>query len=173
MLGSVADVLINSSKFSRSIDGSPITVADTMASRYVSSINSVLYFVQLPLTLTDVAGLRKYLGIVNVNGRTYHKIEVRFSEENGGNDFEDVYLYWFEEKTFSMAFLAYSYATSGGGVRFRKSFNKRVVGGITFQDYINYKPRDTHTPLNEMSNLFQKGELIELSRIENVDIQVN
>ena len=99
-----------------------------MANRYVASVDSVLYFVQLPLTLVDVAVLRKYLGMVNINGRTYHKIEVRFSEENGGHDFEDVYLYWFEGKTFSMDFLAYSYATNGGGVRFWKAFNKKGCG---------------------------------------------
>ena len=85
---------------------------------------------------------------------------MRFTEEDGGKDFEDVFLYWFDEQTFSMDYLAYSYITDGGGVRFREAFNKSEIGGIVFQDYINYKPEDKLTPLEEMGTLLIKGNLL-------------
>ncbi len=171
-LGYVEDLLVNSSEFSRRVNGNEIEVDSIWTGKYSSSVNSVLYFIQLPLTLMDPAAMKSYKGIVTVKGKNYHLIEVRFTEENGGEDFEDVFLYWFDEQTFSMDYLAYSYITEGGGVRFREAFNNRVVGGVVFQDYINYKPEDKLTPLEEMSALFDKGELIELSRIENVNISV-
>lgn len=172
-LGYVEDILINSSEFTRLVDGNEIEVDSIWTGKYSSSVNSVLYFIQLPLTLMDPAAMKTYKGITTVKGKNYYLIEVRFTEENGGEDFEDVFLYWFDEQTFSMDYLAYSYITEGGGVRFREAYNNRTINGIVFQDYINYKPEDKLTPLEEMSSLFDKGELIELSRIENVNISVD
>lgn len=171
-LGYVEDILVNSSEFTRLVDGEKQEVDSVWSSKYSNSVNSVLYFIQLPLTLTDPAAIKTYKGVVTVKGKNYHLIEVRFTEEDGGKDFEDVFLYWFDEQTFSMDYLAYSYITEGGGVRFREAFNKSEIGGVVFQDYINYKPEDKLTPLEEMSSLYDKAELIELSRIENVNISV-
>ncbi|MEP5611230.1 MAG: DUF6503 family protein [Cyclobacteriaceae bacterium] len=171
-LGYVEDILVNSSDFTRLIDGTELEVDSVWTGKYSNSVNSVLYFIQLPLTLTDPAALKDYKGISKINGKEYHLIEIRFTEEDGGKDFEDVFLYWFDATTFSMDYLAYSYITDDGGVRFREAFNKRKVGGVVFQDYINYKPEDKLTPIEEMSVLFEKGELVELSRIENVNVSV-
>ncbi len=171
-LGFVEDILVNSSQFTRLVDGNELEVDSVWTSKYSNSVNSVLYFIQLPLTLMDPAAIKKYRGLEEMKGKSYHVIEVRFTEEDGGKDFEDVFLYWFDQQTFSMDYLAYSYITEGGGVRFREAFNRSEVSGVVFQDYINYKPENKLTPLEQMSELFKKGELIELSRIENVNITV-
>jgi len=171
-LGYVEDILVNSSEFTRLVDGTELQTDSVWTGKYSSSVNSVLYFIQLPLTLTDPAAMKNYKGISKIRGKEYHLIEIRFTEEDGGEDFEDVFLYWFDATTFSMDYLAYSYITDGGGVRFREAFNKSEVGGVVFQDYINYKPEEKLTPIEEMSTLFEKGELIELSRIENINIKV-
>lgn len=171
-LGYVEDILINSSDFTRMVDGTELEVDSIWTGKYSNSVNSVLYFIQLPLTLMDPAAIKKYKGVTKIKGKDYHLVEIRFSEEDGGRDFEDVFLYWFDTATFTMDYLAYSYITDEGGIRFREAFNKSTVGGVTFQDYINYKPEDKLTPIEEMSTLFEKGELIELSRIENDNIVV-
>jgi hypothetical protein len=172
-IGFVEDILVNSSDFTRKVDGKILEVDSIWTGKYSSSVNSVLYFVQLPLTLMDPAAMKNYKGIEQIKGKSYHLIEIRFEEEGGGEDFEDVFLYWFDVETFSMDYLAYSYITEGGGVRFREAFNKNEINGVVFQDYINYKPKDKSTPLEELSALFQEDALIELSRIENVNIEVN
>lgn len=172
-LGFVEDILVNSADFTRLIDGNELEVDSVWTGKYSSSVNSVLYFIQLPLTLMDAAAIKKYLGTTVLKDKEYHLIEIRFSEEGGGKDFEDVFLYWFDTKTFSMDFLAYSYITDDGGVRFREAFNRSEVNGVIFQDYINYKPEDKFTPLDQLANLYKDGKLIELSRIENVNITVD
>lgn len=171
-LGFVEDVLINSTEFSRTVEGTPVELDDEWSGKYANSVNSVLYFVQVPLTLNDPAAIKAYQGEKEINGKIYHEVQVRFTEDNGGKDFEDVFLYWFEKETYSLDYLAYSYITDGGGVRFREAFNKQVVAGISFQDYINYKPKEKTTPLEEMLGLYLDRELIELSKIENKNIRV-
>ncbi|MEM6829272.1 MAG: DUF6503 family protein [Bacteroidota bacterium] len=172
-VGFVEDVLINSKDFTRIVDGDTMQVGRELAVKYANSVNSVLYFVQLPLTLTDPAAIKTYQGSVAIKGKTYHQIEVRFSEKDGGNDFEDVFLYWFEQETKTLDYLAYSYLTDGGGVRFREAINRRTIENIVFQDYINYKPAKKTTSLSDMLDLYKKDKLMELSRIENRDVLVN
>lgn len=172
-LGYVEDILVNSADFTRKIAGNKFEVDAEWSGKYASSVNSVLYFVQLPFVLRDGAAMKDYQGLVKIKGKDYYQIEVRFQEADGGEDFEDVFLYWFEKESLTMDYLAYSYITEGGGVRFREAFNRTAVGGIVFQDYINYKPAEKETPLVQMKALFESDELIELSRIENINISVD
>ena len=172
-LGFVQDILVNSTDFTRKIDGNDFEVDAEWSGKYANSVNSVLYFVQLPLVLKDGAAMKDYQGIVKIKERDFYQIEVRFQEADGGKDFEDVFLYWFDTEHLTMDYVAYSYITEGGGVRFREAFNRTTVGGIVFQDYVNYKPAEKKTSLVKMKDLFETGELIELSRIENVNISVN
>jgi len=137
--------------------------------RYGNSLNSVIYFAFLPYFLIDVAVQKELLAEVIIQGNNYYKLRVTFIKEGGGDDFEDEYFYWINKKTFRMDYLAYSFHINGGGVRFREAYNTRNVGGVLFQDYINYK-HDKNTPVGTLDALFEKGELKELSRIvlENV-----
>jgi len=82
-------------------------------------------------------------------------------------------LYWINEETGIIDYLAYNYIVNGGGVRFREAINSRKINDIVFQDYINYKPESKETPLNELDNLFENGQLKELSRIISEDITVS
>lgn len=171
-LGFVQDRLLNSSDFVRSINGETTQVSEEMALKYASSINSVLYFFQLPLPLNDPAVISTYLGEDVIKNTDYHVIEVKFSEDGGGQDFEDVYVYWINVKSNLIDFIAYSYLTEGGGVRFRQAINRRAVGDLTVQDYINYTPLDKNTPLIQLSRFFEEEKLVELSRIINENVQV-
>lgn len=128
-------------KFERSVNDSLVVLSDSMANVYANSVNSVHYFAMLPYGLNDKAVKKKFLETVKIDTADYYKIEVTFSKEGGGDDFDDVYLYWFNTKTFEPDYLSYEFHTNGGGQRFRVAYNKRTVGGIRFVDYKNYKPK--------------------------------
>ena len=166
----IEDILINSTHFSRKKNGVSIEVSKEWADKYSRSINSVLYFFQLPYLLNDLAVKKTDQGIKQIKGESYHQIKVSFQIENGGDDFEDEYLYWIDVNTFEVDYLAYNYITDGGGVRFRSAINKRRVDGLLVQDYINYAPVDKKMPLFNLIAQFEKEALIERSRIINSDI---
>ncbi len=70
-----------------------------MQVKYTSSVNSVLYFVQLPYLLNDPAVIKSYEGTQKVLGETYEVLKVTFRPSGGGEDFQDEYRYRFHEKT--------------------------------------------------------------------------
>ena len=156
----------------RYVQDSLIQIADTTATKYAESINSVFYFVQLPYRLNDDAVNKKYIGLDTIKGKTYHNISVNFDQEGGGTDYEDEYLYWFDENTFKLDYLAYSFKINGGGMRFREAYNERFVDSIRFVDYKNYKPKSDTIELKHISKAFNEGKLELLSKIENEKIVV-
>lgn len=159
--------------FERYVDGELIATPDSLANLYGNSINSVHYFAYLPYGLNDPAVNKEYLGDIKIQENTYHKVKVTFNEENGGDDFDDVYLYWFNTKTLKPDYLAYEFHVNGGGMRFREAYNERVVNGIRFVDYRNYKPKASSSSINEIEHLFMNGELELLSKIELGNVQVS
>jgi hypothetical protein len=168
--GKVKDVL-NNEGFSRTVNGANTNMTEERKAAFSNSVNSVIYFALLPYGLNDAAVQKEYLGEANIAGSSYHLIKVTFSEEGGGQDFEDEFLYWFNTETNTMDYLAYSYHTEGGGLRFRKAVNPRRVGGILFQDYINYKPKNGEVALEALGELYRQDSLEVLSVIELENIQ--
>lgn len=173
-VGLVNDVLVNSTNFSRSINGNEINLSEEWQSKYGNSVNSVLYFVEILYRLNDAAVFKSYLGKTTIKGESYHVIKVTFSEEGGGTDFRDEYRYWIHETDYTLDYLAYNYETDGGGARFRQAYDRTKVGGITFQNYVNYKPVPDvkETPLDDLPKQFEAGQLKELSTIVNEQIEV-
>ncbi len=164
------DIFTNTS-FERFVNNIKVNLADTMVSKYKNSINSVMYFILLPQPLNDAAVNKKYLGETNIGGQKYHKIEVSFSPENGGKDHEDIFVYWINSQTKTMDYFAYRYKTDGGGIRFREAINIQNIGGIRFQNYINYAPTDSSQTLQNLDKSFSEGKLREFSRIENNNLK--
>ncbi len=156
---------LDNEQFVYTVNGDTLDLSTKDQTRYGNSLNSVIYFALLPYRLNDQAVKKSYKGVTKIKGQAYHTIEVRFSEEKGGTDHEDVYLYWVNEQTKTMDYLAYNFHVNGGGVRFRKAFNSRVVDGIRFQDYENYSA-DFNTPLEKLPDMFEQGALKLLSKIE-------
>ncbi len=168
--GQVKDEL-NNEGFSRTVNGETADVSEERKTAYSNSVNSVIYFAMLPFGLNDAAVQKEYLGETEIAGSNYHLVKVTFSEEGGGQDFEDEFLYWFNTESNTMDYLAYSYHTEGGGLRFRKAVNPRRVGGILFQDYINYKPKNEKVALETLAELYKQDSLEVLSVIELENIQ--
>ncbi len=163
-LGIIRDEVTNDG-FIREVNGSKTEVIDSMAFKYTNSINSVLYFALLPFRLNDEAVIKEYLGEEEVRGKIYQKVKITFKQEGGGKDFDDIFIYWINKKNSLIDYLAYSYKTEGGGMRFREAINTRVINGVRIADYVNYKPK-VKIDLSSMASSFENNELEELSRIE-------
>lgn len=172
-LGTVHDIVSNEG-FKREINGEVAIVHDTMAAKYTSSTNSVNYFALLPYGLNDAAVIKEFIGETTIKGKPYYLVQVTFNADGGGEDHEDVYLYWINQENFAIDYLAYSFAESDEtSFRFREAYNVRIVNGIRFQDYVNYKPVNNSLTVDQAEELFKNGELIELSKIETENVKVN
>ena len=169
---SILDVMTSKNKLTRLVEGKSIKLNDSVIKLYSNSLNSVMYFFQLPYPLKDSAVVSELLGTTKILGKEYWSIKVTFNEVGGGTDFKDEYRYWIDKNNFQITFFAYNYLTDGGGVRFRKAKNIRDIKGFLFQDYVNYKPKIRSTPLDSLPILFQKDLLQIVSSIENKIIHI-
>jgi hypothetical protein len=172
--GLTLDVLDNNG-YRRLVNGKFVVVPDSMAVKYTNSVNSVHYFARLPYGLNDAAVIKKLIGKDTIKNKVYYEVEVRFAQEGGGVDYQDIFMYWINTQDFSLDYLAYSYETDGGGIRFREAYNKRVVSGISFSDYVNYKPPTMPVDLSSLDDLFMQNKLTEVSKIElkNIEVTLN
>lgn len=169
---SIAKDVLNNKGFQRFMNDSLLNISNTLATTYANSVNSVHYFAQLPYGLNAPAVKKVLLGESEIEGEKYYEIGVTFNEEGGGTDFEDKFVYWISKEDFSMYYLAYSYKVNGGGIRFREAKNKRVIKGITFLDYNNYKPYTLDIKLTDLDDLFKAGKLELVSKIELKNVSV-
>lgn len=171
-IGIIKDVL-NNDGFQRFVNDTLTKIPDSMAVKYTSSVNSVHYFALLPYGLNDAAVNKSSLGEVSIKDKLYHKIKVTFSQEGGGEDYEDVFIYWIEAETFKANYIAYSYIEDDGvGIRFREAYNERFINGLRFVDYNNYKSEDATMDLLGLDKAFESSSLKLLSKIELENIEV-
>jgi len=170
----VIDMLSNDHK-KRLINNVQQELSDSLLTLYASSVNSVIYFGQLPYSLDGKAVYKELIGEKTINGNDYHKIKVTFDENGGGEDYDDVFIYWINKQSFLIDYLAYSYCEKDCGYRFRESVNRRTINGVIVQDYKNYKETTPNPDLTQMDTFFINGELKLLSEInmEKVSVVVN
>ena len=164
----IQDFLKNDA-LTRVVNGDTIKLSEPKIKRATGGLNSVIYFATLPYKLNDKAVNATYVGETTIKGEDYTILGITFSKEGGGDDFEDQFHYWINTKTNKIDYLAYNYQVNGGGVRFRSAYNRRVIDGITFQDYINHKAK-LNTALQDLPKLYEAGELKELSKIKTENI---
>lgn len=157
--------------FKRTINNVAVQISDTVEKAYQSSINSVFYFALLPVSLSDPAVKVELLGDARVKDKMYTKIKVTFDEKGGGEDHNDIFIFWMNKETNTMDFLAYEYFTEGGGLRFREAFNRREVGGFLFQDYNNFKPV-AGIELIDTDKAFEMGQMELISEVVLEDVKV-
>ena len=171
-LGNTISDILNNETFTRTFNGEVQNLPDSIASKYSNSVNSVAYFFMLPDGLNDPAVNKELTGTVKIKGQSYHQLKVWFDEQGGGKDHQDFFMFWINEKTNLIDYLAYSYETSGGGVRFREVIERHQIGEFTFQDYNNYGFEDAEYPLSDLPLALEDGSLPLLSEIRNENIQL-
>ena len=173
-LGRIKDIL-NNEGFRRLVNGQDVRITEERRQAYSNSVNSVGYFALLPYGLNDRAARKSWVRETELEGSFYDVIYVNFLEEEGGEDFEDEFLYWINKDTGRMDFLAYTFHTEGGGIRFRKAVNQRIIDGVLIQDYENYMPTgvDKRPPLDKIEYLYTSGglELLSEIQLENVKVE--
>jgi hypothetical protein len=148
-----------------------VAVLDRKAiSGLTGSVNSVAYFTLLPWKLKDPAVQKRFLGSTIINGNSYEKIQVTFEQDGGGEDYQDIFLYYIDPKNNMVDYIAYKYHVNGGGARFRKAIGRQQVNGLTFQNYENYDA-DTVLDFLKVEAAYLKG-LKKLKNIENTDFKV-
>jgi len=152
--------------FTRHFNDSLVVLKDSMAQRYKSSVNSVIYFAQLPYGLDGDAVNLKLIGMDSIKDSNYYEIQVTFKEDGGGEDHEDVFVYWIDTQDFLIDYIAYSYCEDDCGFRFRESVNRRNLNGIIVQDYNNYKSSKQDPQLEDLDDAFEAGNLQLLSEIK-------
>jgi hypothetical protein len=165
----IEDILTNNS-FQRRINDEKVDVPDSMFTKYSSSVNSIAYFFLLPKPLNDPAAIKELVGSATLKGKEYYKIKVSFNQEGGGQDHDDVFMYWIDKETKSMDYLAYTYNTNGGGIRFREAFNQKIQNGIKYCDYKNYGFEDLNYKLEELDLLFEQNKIPLKSEIINLNV---
>jgi hypothetical protein len=170
-INTTVDALSNNG-FTRRVQGAIVKVSDSLVGPISGGVNSVHYFAQLPYGLNAPAVIKELFGETHIKEKPYYVIGVTFKQEGGGVDFDDKFVYWIHKETFTVDYLAYSYSTNGGGIRFREAYNPRVLGGIRFVDYNNYKPEGLTTPLKALAPIFEANKLTLLSKIELENISV-
>ena len=169
--GTFRDVVSNTG-FQRFINDSLIDVPDSMAVRYSGSVNSVHYFAQWPYGLYDKAVNKKLVCVAEINGEPYYQLKITFQQEGGGADHHDEFLYWIHKDKYTIDYLAYKFMENEGGIRFREANNSRIIQGMRFVDYNNYKTDDFSTDLCNLDELFEEGKLELLSTIKTEDVEV-
>jgi hypothetical protein len=167
----IKDVLTNDG-FTRFIEGNEAEIDENMNQKITNSINSVHYFSVLPFGLNDKAVRKKLLPSTTIKDKKYYKIEISFDENGGGEDFEDVFIYWIGKQDFLIDYLAYSYHVNGGGKRFRVLKEQCNRNGIRFVDYQNYKPLTKEIKLTNLDDAFENNQLKKISEIVLEDITV-
>ncbi len=168
----IRDILDNNGII-RLVNGKVVDEADTMLTKYANSVNSVIYFALLPRALNDPAVNKELLGTFSIDGHNYYKIGVSFSQEQGGDDFQDEYVYWIDEETYAVHYLAYNYETDGGGARFRKVSKTHNFSPYILYDYENYEADEYIDDIENLDSVFASGSLELLSHINLENIIIN
>ena len=170
-LGNYFDVLSNDG-FQRFLNDTLMDLSEEWTGRYTSSVNGVAYFALLPKPLHDPSVRKSMMGEEVISGKDYYKIQVTFNAEGGGEDHDDVFIYWIDKTSFTMDYFAYSYSTDDGGMRFREAIHVRTINGIRIADYKNYRPASEDVALENTGILFDEGKLQLLSEIRNEHVMV-
>ena len=164
--------ILNNNSFIRLINNKQADITEKKKNAFSNSVNSVIYFALLPYGLNGNAVHKVLLGEVNVEGKYYYKIKVSFSQNGGGEDFNDVFIYWINKDNYTMDYLAYLYHVNSGGTRFRKAVNKRNINGIIFSDCLNYGNEDVSYNIENFDKDLEKGNLKLISEINLKNISV-
>ncbi len=87
-------------------------------------------------------------------------------------DATDEYAYWFDPDTAQLVLFAYSYEGNPGGLRFRKAFNYRRVGGILFFDQENLGVDIEGLSVDQIDERFVSERLRQISTVTLQNFQV-
>lgn len=153
------------------VDGERVPVPPEEEQRLRDFVNARIYFPFLPYRLNDPSVHKEDLGIETWDGRELRKIKVTF-QAGTSTDAGDEYLYWFDPDTGRLEQFAYSFHTGDGGLRLRKGYDYRRVGGLLFFDSENWGVNARSTDVMDVTPEFAAAEMEKISDVELSGIEV-
>jgi len=148
-------------------DGSPVVVPADQEVRLRDWAVARIYFCFLPFRLNDDSVFKQDMGLEMWEGRPLHKVKVTFSS-GSSTDAEDEYMYWFDPQSGRVEQFAYTFTGDPGGLRFRRPFNYRRVGGVLFFDQENLGVEGAGFSVDDLT-----PEMVEtMSKISTVQLKM-
>ena len=166
----VVEGLTNDSTYRR-VEGQAVELDGEDREEVELAVNSVVYFAFLPFRLDEPAAQVRFLESRRIRGEPYDAVEVTFREEGGGPDWEDRFVHWFHREEGTLDYVAYRYHRNGGGTRFREAVNRRQVGGLLVQDYVNSHVEGIED-IADYPDSLEVGALEHVSDVELEDVEV-
>ncbi|HEX2465376.1 MAG TPA: DUF6503 family protein [Thermoanaerobaculia bacterium] len=150
---------------------------DARRRRFVSAR---VYFAFLPYRLNDPGVEKLDFGVVDWEGRPLHQVRIRFggSRAAGGDQggetgqTSDEYMYWFDPESGEIVYFAYDFVGEPSGIRFRRAFNQRRIGGILFFDQDNIGLDGDGLDVGAIDPRFVAERLKPISKVELSRIEV-
>ena len=130
-----------------------------------------IYFVFLPYRLGDPGVQLADLGLEGWGDRQLRRVKVTF-RSGSSTDAEDEFLYWFDPQTSRLEQFAYSFEGDPGGLRFRRLFNYRRVGGLLFFHQENLGVDADGLDIEQVTPEFVERRMRSISTVTVDDIQV-
>ena len=100
----IVDLMTNVDRLKHFENDSLLVLQDSIRKLYSNSLNSVMYFFQLPRPLQDLAVNAELLNSVVIEGNPYWTLKITFDQEGGGDDFQDEFRYWISKKIIKLIF---------------------------------------------------------------------
>ncbi len=152
------------------LDGRPLTLDREQAVRRRDWLMQRVYFAFLPFRLNDPSVWKEDLGLETWGDRTLHRVRISFTP-GSSTDADDAYTYWFDAQTAQVVRFAYEYDGAPGGIRFRRTFNPRRIGGILFFDQENYGAEGSDLSVDMITPEFAETlPLVSTVRFENIRV---
>ncbi len=153
------------------LDGKQVEVAPERRQQLRDWVMARVYFAFLPYRLNDPSVLKEDLGLEEWAGRKLHRVRVTFVP-GSSTDAEDAFLFWFDPASGRVEQFAYSFTRGEGGLRFRRAFNHRRVGGILFFDQENLGVDGPGFTVDEIDPEFVGRRMSHVSTVELRDLSV-
>ncbi len=170
--GATRRVLAGNDRLEVWLDGKGVPVAADEEQRWRDFAGARVYFCFLPYRLNDDSVYKEDLGPETWAGRELHKVKVTFGL-GSSSDASDEYLYWFDAESGRLEQFAYSFKGNPGGLRFRRLFNYRRVGGILFFDQENLGVEAAALSVDRISPDFVEGRMRLVSTVTLTDLEVS
>lgn len=151
--------------------GEPVALDAEQGRRERNFADARVYFPFLPYRLNDPGVYKQDLGLERWGDRELHKVKVTF-EPGSSNAAEDQYLFWFDPETGRLEQLAYSFAGNPGGLRFRRGYDYRRVGGILFSDQENLGIDEAGLTVDQVTPAFVAERMKPISKVVLRDVEV-
>lgn len=153
------------------LDGRPLEPTAEEAARLREWLMARLYFCFLPFRLNDPGVLKEEQASDPWSGRSLRRVKVTFVPDSSPGA-DDEFVYWLDPESGRVELYAYSFPENGGGLRLRRGFNYRRVGGLLFFDQENLGIDGAGLSVDMIDESFAARRMHPVSTVELRDVRV-